>query len=106
MSQSFLLRKALTTTEAPILIAAGSSYFFRRITICNENNSTVHVFLAVTAGRAFAQQGDWVLYRYDITGYGIATVDNLLVPDGHELRGYAGTASSLSLVGSGVMESA
>jgi hypothetical protein len=106
MSQSFLLRKALTTTEAPILIAAGSSYFFRRITICNENNSTVHVFLAVTAGRAFAQQGDWVLYRYDITGYGIVTVDNLLVPDGHELRGYAGTASSLSLVGSGVMEGA
>lgn len=104
MSQSFLLRKALTTTEAPLLIAAGSSYFFRRITISNENNSTVHVFLAVTAGRAFAQQGDWVLYRYDITGYGVATVDNLLVPDGHELRGYAGTASSLSLVGSGVME--
>jgi len=104
MSQSFLLRKALTTDEAPLLIAAGSSYFFRRITICNQNNSTVHVFLAVTAGRAFAEQGDWVLYHYDITGYGIVTIDNLLVPDGHELRGYAGTASSLSIVGSGVME--
>lgn len=104
MSQMFLLRKALTTTEAPLLIAAGSSYFFRRVTICNENNSTVHVFLAVTAGRAFAQQGDWVLYHYDITGYGTITLDNLLVPDGHELRGYAGTASSLSLVGSGVTE--
>jgi hypothetical protein len=45
-----------------------------------------------------------VLYRYDITGYGIVTIDNLLVPDGHELRGYAGAASSLSIVGSGITE--
>jgi hypothetical protein len=104
MSQSFLLRKALTTSEAPILIAANASYFFRRIQVCNQNNSNVHVFLAVTAGRAFAQQGDWVLYHYDINGYSTATIDNLLVPDGHELRAYAGTASSISLVGSGIME--
>lgn len=106
MSQSFLLRKALTTSEAPLLIAAGASYFFRRIQICNQNNSTVHVFVGVTAGRAFAQQGDWLLYRHDITGYSVATIDNVLVPDGHELRAYAGTADSLSLVGSGVMEEA
>ena len=104
MSQSFLLRKALTTSEAPLLIAAGSSYFFRRIQLCNENNATVHVFLGITAGRAFLQQGDFLLYHFDITGYNTTTLDNVLVPDGHELRAYAGTASSISLVGSGIME--
>jgi hypothetical protein len=106
MSQSFILRKPLTTSEAPLLIAAGASYFFRRIQICNENNATVHVFLGVTAGRAFCQQGDWLLYHFDVSGYSAITVDNVLVPDGHELRGYAGTAASISLVGSGVMEQA
>lgn len=106
MSQTFLLRKALTTSESPVLIAAGASYYFRRLSLCNQNNSTVHVFLAVTAGRAFATHGDWVLYHFDITGYATTTVDNLLVPDGHELRAYAGTADSISLVGSGVVEQA
>ena len=106
MSQSFLLRKSITTSESPILIAAGASYFFRRIQLCNQNNATVHVFVGVTAGRAFAQQGDWLMYHYDITGYGVATIDNVLVPDGHELRAYAGTADSISMVGSGVMERA
>lgn len=104
MSQSFLLRKALVTTEAPLLIASETSYFFRRIQVCNQTNATVHFFLAVTAGRALAAQGDWLAYHYDITGYGFATIDNVLVPIGHELRGYSGTASALSLVGSGVME--
>ena len=106
MSQSFLLRKALTTSESPVLIAVGSSYFFRRIQVSNLNNTTVHVFLAITAGRAFATQGDWLAYHYDVNGYGIVTFDNVLVPNGHELRAYAGTADSLSLVGSGIMEQA
>lgn len=104
MSTSFLLRKALTDTESPLLIASGASYFFRNITISNSTNTTTHVYLAVTAGRAFAQVGDWILNHYDITGYNILTISNILVPDGHELRGYSGTTNVLSIVGSGVME--
>lgn len=104
MSQSFLLRKALTTTEAPLLIAASRvSYFFRTLELVNQNNSTVHVFLGITAGRAFLQQGDFLLYHFDINGYSKTTLENVLVPDGHELRGYAGTADSISLIGSGIM---
>lgn len=104
MSTPFLLRKAITDTESPILIASGGSYFFKTITISNSTNITAHVFLAVTAGRAFAQVGDWIVYHYDITGYGLLTLNDILVPDGHELRSYSGTHGVLSIVGSGVLE--
>lgn len=104
MSAPFLLRKALTDTESPLLIASGGSYFFKSVTISNSTNATVHVYLAVTAGRAFAQVGDWIVAHYDITGYSLLTLNNILVPDGHELRGYAATTNVLSVVGSGVFE--
>jgi hypothetical protein len=106
MSQSFLLRKALTDTEAPLLIAAGASYYFRRIHVCNNTNNTHQLWLAVTAGRAFADAGDWVYYEKSISSHDTLTIDHLLVPDGHEMRGYASAALQLSLVGSGVMEQA
>lgn len=104
MSTPFLLRKALTDTESPLLIASGGSYYFKSITISNSTNSTAHVFLAVTAGRSFAQVGDFIVYHYDITGYSFLTLNDILVPDGHELRGWAGTTNVLSVVGSGVLE--
>lgn len=104
MSQQFLLRKALTDAEAPLLIASGSSYFFRTLYISNATNNTHDLFLAVTAGRAFAQQGDWIANAYDITGHGLLKLENILIPDGHELRGYSDSATALSIVGSGITE--
>ena len=104
MSQQFLLRKALTDAEAPLLIAAGASYFFRTIYVTNQINNNHHLYLAVTAGRAFAQQGDWLAYNLQIGGYQNIVLENILVPDGHELRGYSDSATALSLVASGIVE--
>lgn len=106
MSTPFLLRKGLSETESPLLIASGGSYFFRSINICNAHNAAVTVYLAVTAGRAFAQQGDWLLYDYSISGENTFVLQNVLVPDGHELRGYVslGHGAYISVVGSGVLE--
>jgi len=104
MSTPFLLRKALTDTESPLLIASGGSYYFKSITISNSNNATAHVFLAVTAGRAFAQVGDYIVYHYDIFGYEKLTLNDILIPDGHELRGWSGTTNVISVIGSGVFE--
>lgn len=106
MSTPFLLRKGLSETESPLLIASGGSYFFRSINICNANNSAVTVWLAVTAGRAFAQQGDWLLYSYSISSTNTFVIENVLVPDGHELRGYVSSTHGayISVVGSGVLE--
>lgn len=104
MSTPFLLRKMMTDTESPLLIASGGSYYFKSITISNSLNSTAHFYLAVTAGRAFAEIGDFIVYHYDITGYNILTLNDILIPDGHELRGWAGTGGVLSVVGSGVFE--
>jgi hypothetical protein len=106
MSTPFLLRKGLSETESPLLIASGGSYFFRSINICNANTSAVTVYLAVTAGRAFAQQGDWLLYDYSIASNDIFVIENVLVPDGHELRGYVESphGTFISVVGSGVLE--
>jgi hypothetical protein len=106
MSAPFLLRKALSETEAPLLIASGGSYFFRSISLCNAHSATVKVWLAVTAGRAFAQQGDWLLYEYSISSTSTFVIENVLVPDGHELRGYVASphGAYISVVGSGVFE--
>jgi hypothetical protein len=106
MSTPFLLRKALSETESPLLIASGGSYFFRSINICNAHSGAVKVTLAVTAGRAFAQQGDFILYEYSISSHSTFVIENVLVPDGHELRGYvnSGHGTYVSVVGSGVFE--
>jgi len=106
MSTPFLLRKALSETESPLLIASGGSYFFRSINLCNAHSAAVKVTLAVTAGRAFAQQGDFILYEYSVSSTNTFIVENVLVPDGHELRGYvsSGHGAYVSVVGSGVFE--
>lgn len=106
MSTPFLLRKGLSETESPLLIASSGSYFFRSINICNAHNATVDVSLAVTAGRAFAQQGDWLLYEYPVGSNDTFVLENVLVPDGHELRGYVNSphGAYISVVGSGVFE--
>jgi len=106
MSQQFLLRKALTDAEAPLLIAAGASYFFRTIYVSNSTNNNHDLYLAVTAGRAFAAQGDWIVNKHQITGHQVYKLENILVPDGHELRGYSDSATALSLVASGIAEPA
>jgi hypothetical protein len=104
MSQQFVLRKALTTVEAPLLVASEAAYFFRTIYISNATNNTHDLYLAITAGRAFATQGDWIVNAYDIAGHTFLRLENILIPVGHELRGYSDSATALSLVGSGVME--
>jgi hypothetical protein len=106
MSTPFLLRKALSETESPLLIASGGSYFFRSINLCNAHNATIKVWLAVTAGRSFAQQGDFILSEYSVSSTNTFIVENVLVPDGHELRGYvsSGHGAYVSVVGSGVFE--
>lgn len=106
MSTPFLLRKGLSETESPLLIASGGSYFFRSLNICNVHSAAVKVTLAVTAGRAFAQQGDFILYEYSVGSTDIFVVENVLVPDGHELRGYVDSTHGayISVVGSGVFE--
>jgi hypothetical protein len=106
MSTPFLLRKALSETESPLLIASGGSYFFRSINLCNSHNATIKVWLAVTAGRSFAQQGDFILSEYSVSSTNTFIVENVLVPDGHELRGYvsSGHGAYVSVVGSGVFE--
>ena len=106
MSTPFLLRKALSETESPLLIASGASYFFRSINLCNSHNATIKVWLAVTAGRSFAQQGDYILSEYSVSSTNTFIVENVLVPDGHELRGYvsSGHGAYVSVVGSGVLE--
>jgi hypothetical protein len=106
MSTPFLLRKALSETESPLLIASGGSYFFRSINLCNAHNAAVKVTLSITAGRAFAQQGDFILYEYSVGSTDIFVVENVLVPDGHELRGYVDSphGAYISVVGSGVFE--
>lgn len=104
MSQPFLVRFPVTTVEQPAITAIdGNSVFLKNLTISNSSNATVHVFVGVVRGTATMAQGDFLLYHYDITGYGYVTMSNVLVPDGHQLRAYAGSDTALSLVGSGVV---
>jgi hypothetical protein len=106
MSTPFLLRKALSETESPLLIASGGSYYFKSISFANSHGSAVTVWLAVTAGRAFAQQGDFLLNEMTVAATNFLVVNDVLVPDGHELRGYvsSGHGAYVSVVGSGVFE--
>lgn len=104
MSQPSLVRFALTTVETPICTGLeGAALFFKTLTVCNNSANTRHVYLGVVRGTAALAQGDYLLYHYDITAYSFVALSNVLVPDGHQLRGYAQDNTSLSLVASGVV---
>ena len=104
MSQPFLVRFPLTTVEQPVVTAIdGNSVFLRTITICNINNSATHVYLGIVRGSATMAQGDFIVNQYNINAHDFLELSNVLIPDGHQLRGYAGDDISLSLVGSGVV---
>lgn len=104
MSQPFLVRFPITSVEQPAVTAIdGNSVFLKTLTVNNLSNATVHVYLGIVRGTATMAQGDFLLYRYDITGYGYVALSNVLIPDGHQLRAYAANDTSLSLVGSGVV---
>lgn len=106
MSQPALVRFPLTTVETGIVTAIeGNALFFKTLTICNATATARHVYLGIVRGTAALMQGDFLLYHYDITGYGTVTLSNVLVPDGHQLRGYAQDDTSCSLVASGVVGS-
>lgn len=104
MSDSFLLRKALTTTESPLLSAADSSYFFRTIRFCNVEVLPANLFLGIVSGRAVIEHGDWLIYHTPVDAHGYLVIENILLPMGSELRGYAGTADAISMIASGVFE--
>lgn len=104
MSSPALVRFALTTVELPIVTGLEQqALFFRNLTLCNSSSSTKHVYLGIVRGTTSLQQGDFLLYHYDITGYSYLTLSNIVVPDGHQLRGYAQDDTSISLVASGVI---
>jgi hypothetical protein len=102
MSYPAVVRFALTTVETPICTGLeGQALFFKTLTICNASANTRHVYLGVVRGTAAMTQGDFLLYHYDITAYSFVTLNNVLIPDGHQLRGYAQDDTSLSLVAFG-----
>lgn len=104
MSQPSLVRFPLTTVETPICTGLeGAALFFKTLTICNANASTRHVYLGIVRGTAALTHGDYLLHHFDLTGYGYETISNVLIPDGHQLRGYAQDDTSVSLIGSGVI---
>lgn len=104
MSQTFLLRKALTISESPLLSAETSSYMFRSIYISNSHNAALTVFLAITSGKSFASIGDWIVYDVQISSNEYLYLENILVPAGHQLRGYSSHDMLSSLIASGVMD--
>lgn len=104
MSQSYLLRKALTTAETMLLPASSASYFFRSIYISNAHSAAIKVTLAVTSSRSFAAVGDYIVYEVSIANQEYLLLENILVPVGHQLRGYSDHDLVGSLVAFGVME--
>jgi len=104
MSQPALVRFALTTIETPICTGLeGAALFFKTLTVCNSSSSTKHVYLGIVRGTAALAHGDYILAHYDLTSYDTLTLTNILVPDGHQMRGYAQDDTSISLVASGVV---
>lgn len=104
MSLPALLRFPLTTVETGICTAIdGNALFFKTVVLCNSSSSTKHAYLGIVRGTAALAHGDYLLYHYDITGYDIFVLSNVLVPDGHQLRGYAQDDTSISLTASGVV---
>jgi len=104
MSQNYLLRTAVTNAETMLLPASSGSYFFRTIYISNMHTSAATINLAVTSSRSFAAVGDYIVYNVAINAAAYLVLENILVPVGHQLRGYSNTASVISLIGSGIME--
>lgn len=104
MSQPFLVRFPITTVEQPAVTAIdGNSVFLKSLVISNSTNATVHVYVGVVRGSATLAQGDYLYAHKDVTGYDSVVLTNVLIPDGHQLRVYAGSDTALSLVGSGVV---
>lgn len=104
MSQPSLVRFALTSVETPICTGLeGAALFFKTLTICNATGSTKNCTLGVVRGTAALAHGDYLLFNYDVGAHSFVTLSNVLVPDGHQLRGYAQDDTSLSLVAAGVV---
>lgn len=102
MSYPAVVRFALTTVETPICTGLeGQALFFKTLTICNSTGSTKTCTLGVVRGTAALAQGDYLLFNYDVGAHSFVTLSNVLVPDGHQLRGYAQDDTSLSLVAFG-----
>lgn len=104
MSQNYLLRSAVTNAETMLLPASAASYFFRTIYISNTHSAIATISLAITSSRSFAAHGDWIIYDVSIAKSAYIVLENILVPVGHQLRGFSNTASVISLIGSGIME--
>ena len=87
-----------------LLPASSASYFFRSIYISNAHSGAITVNLAVTSSRSFAAIGDWIVYDVSIAKSAYLLLENILVPVGHQLRGYSDHDLVGSLVAFGVME--
>lgn len=104
MSQPVLIRFAITDVEQAVATGLeGQSLFFKTIYICNSTNNTRSVYLGIVRGTAQMAQGDFLLYSHTLTSHDHHILENILVPDGHQLRAYADNATALSLVASGVV---
>ena len=104
MSQPVLIRFAITDVEQAVATGLeGQSLFFKTIYICNSTNNSHSVYLGIVRGTAQMAQGDFLLYNHNLTSHDHHILENILVPDGHQLRAYADNATALSLVASGVV---
>ena len=104
MSQPVLIRFAITDVEQAVATGLeGQSLFFKTIYICNATNNNRTVVLGIVRGTAQMTQGDFLLYNHALTAHDHHILENILVPDGHQLRAYADNATALSLVATGVV---
>lgn len=104
MSSSVIFRKSLTTAESALVIADLGSYFFKTIRICNLHNAAIEVNLAITAGRSFATTTDYIIFGYSLSVGSFVELTNILVPIGHQMRGFSDHDLLSSVVMCGVME--
>lgn len=104
MSSTYLLRQPIGSSEANILPSLYTSYFFKTIYISNSHSSAVTVTLGITIGKSFLQVGDWLVYAQTISAGSYLVLENIMIPQSHQLRAVASVANVLSMVGSGLME--
>lgn len=104
MSSTYLLRQPITDAETNILPSLYTSYFFKSIYISNSHSSAITVTLGITVGKSFLQIGDWIVYNQTIAVGSYLKLDNIMVPQNHQLRAIASVANVVSIVGSGIME--
>lgn len=104
MSSTYLLRKPINSSEDNILPSLYTSYFFKTIYISNSHNNAVTVNIGITVGKSFLQMGDYIVYTYSIGASSFLMLENIMVPQNHQLRAVASVANVLSIVGSGIME--